>query len=150
MKTQEFGPLIKAIDNEIQKYVNNRLASAPKGLPRITGTQMAVLGYLYDRPNAVIYQSALEDEFHLSRPTINGLIKRLKEAGQLEITPSAEDRRYKQIRLTDTCRQEMGKHKPEFDADTQVLEAKMTNGMSPAEAKMLKKKLQQMLDNLRR
>ncbi|KRK39869.1 MarR family winged helix-turn-helix transcriptional regulator [Loigolactobacillus bifermentans] len=149
MQANEFGPLIKAIDTEIQKHINNGLAGAPKGLPRITGTQMAVLGYLYDRPHAVIYQSNLENEFNLSRPTINGLIKRLKDAGQLEVITSETDRRYKQIRLTDVCRLEMARHKPEFDADIQQMEAQMTAGMTSQEVEQMRQWLRQMLTNMR-
>lgn len=148
MQTNEFGPLIKAINTEIQKHINNHLAALPTERLRPTGPQMSIMSYLYDHEAEPIYQSELEKVFSLSRPTINGLIKRMRENDMITVTPDSQDKRFKRIALTPATYQEMKVHHPEFARDIALMEAQMTRGMTTAEVAAFHDLLQRALRNM--
>lgn len=143
------GPLIKAINIEIQKHINNQMGDAPKGLPRITGPQMQILLYLSDRPDKIIYQSDLQGYFNLSRPTINGLIKRLRTAGLIRVVPVPEDRRYKRIVLSEKMEAEFATRKPVIMQDMMLIENQLTKDMSKADISAFRRLLGQSLNNIK-
>ncbi|ERL65096.1 MarR family winged helix-turn-helix transcriptional regulator [Schleiferilactobacillus shenzhenensis] len=147
--SNDIGPLIKALNTEIQKAINNRLAQSSPDRPALTSAQAELLMYLVRHHDKVIFQSDLESVFNLSRPTINGLVKRLKEAGMVAVVPTPADKRYKQIMMTATARREMIAHQPEFDAQVQALEQAMTTGMTADEVAELHRLLRLMLHNLK-
>ncbi|MDO4670761.1 MAG: MarR family winged helix-turn-helix transcriptional regulator [Aerococcus sp.] len=149
MKVSHFGGMIKAIDIEIQKKINKHLAEVSQDLPRLTGPQLEVLGYLYHHPNKDIYQSDLQDVFNLSRPTINGIIKRLRDIHTVEMTPSPTDKRYKLVQLTPAARQAMEEHHPHMEADLRQMEERMLTGFSEEEIIQLHTSLKKILHNLK-
>lgn len=149
MGPKHFGPLIKAISVEMQKRINNHLADVSKDLPRLTSTQLEVLGYLYHHPQQTIYQSDLEQVFNLSRPTINGIVKRLREIHTIEMKPSLQDRRYKFVQLTPETRREMMRQQPRFEADIHQLEAQLFRGFTEEEIQAINDALSRMLANLK-
>ncbi len=64
----------------------------------LTAAQGHILGYLAHRP-APPCPRDIEEAFHLSHPTVSGLLSRLEKKGFLEYRPDGQDRRCKRIYL---------------------------------------------------
>lgn len=62
----------------------------------LTAAQGPILGYLSRRETPPCSRD-IEEEFHLSHPTVSGLLFRLEKKGFIEFRPDEEDRRCKRI-----------------------------------------------------
>lgn len=70
----------------------------------LTAAQGPILGYLSHRKTPPCSRD-IEGEFHLSHPTVSGLLTRLEKKGFIEIRTDEEDRRCKRIFLLEKGRQ---------------------------------------------
>lgn len=129
MNNFQLGPLIKAVNTLFERELDNQL-SARTDVPNLTGAQARLLGYLLTHAETIVYQRDLENIFHLSRPTINGLVKRLRENNFITVFPSSEDKRFKQVQLTKTTREQMEAHQKDFENIFVRIEGQMTKGMT--------------------
>ena len=110
----------------------------------LTAMQSYVLRYLHDRAGEVVYPKDIEQRFHLTHPTVSGLLARLEAKGFIVCTPDPDDRRCHRIALTDKgqlCQQDIQAH---IDA----MEQAMTSGMTDAEQAQLHDLLARLTDNL--
>ena len=64
----------------------------------LTAAQGHIMGYLAHRPQPPCSRD-IEEAFHLSHPTVSGLLSRLEKKGFIEFRPDAEDRRCKRIHI---------------------------------------------------
>ena len=64
----------------------------------LTAAQGHIMGYLTHREQPACPRD-VEEEFHLSHPTVSGLLSRLEKKGFLEFRPDDLDRRCKRIYL---------------------------------------------------
>jgi DNA-binding MarR family transcriptional regulator len=64
----------------------------------LTASQGPILGYIAHRKTPPCARD-IEEEFHLSHPTVSGLLSRLEKKGFLEFFPDENDRRCKRLRL---------------------------------------------------
>ena len=64
----------------------------------LTAAQSHVLGYIIHRGDPPCARD-IEEEFHLSHPTVSGLLARLEKKGFIEFFSDEADRRCKRIRL---------------------------------------------------
>ena len=62
----------------------------------LTAAQGRIMGYLAHRTTPPCSRD-IEEEFHLSHPTVSGLLSRLEKKGFIEFRPDAQDRRCKRI-----------------------------------------------------
>ena len=62
----------------------------------LIAAQGRILGYLTRRETPPCSRD-IEEEFHLSHPTVSGLLSRLEKKGFLEFRPDPQDRRCKRI-----------------------------------------------------
>jgi len=62
----------------------------------LTAAQGHIMGYLVHSPMPPCSRD-IEEAFHLSHPTVSGLLSRLEKKGFIEFRPDAEDRRCKRI-----------------------------------------------------
>lgn len=62
----------------------------------LTAAQGRIMGYLAHHPQAPCSRD-LEEVFHLSHPTVSGLLSRLEKKGFIEFRPDPDDRRCKRI-----------------------------------------------------
>lgn len=70
----------------------------------LTAAQGRILGFLAHCPSPPCPRD-LEEEFHLTHPTVSGLLSRLEKKGFLQLCPDEEDRRCKRIHLLPKGRQ---------------------------------------------
>ncbi|WP_294393090.1 MarR family transcriptional regulator [uncultured Clostridium sp.] len=88
--------LLKTVNNLFERELNNKVS-----LMDLTNAQCRILGYLDKNRNKEIYLNDIEKKFCLKRPTVSGLIKRLEEKEFVIVEHKDNDRRYKQVRLTE-------------------------------------------------
>ena len=62
----------------------------------LTAAQGPILGFIERSPRPLCSRD-IEEEFHLSHPTVSGLLSRLEKKGFIEFRPDADDRRCKRI-----------------------------------------------------
>lgn len=67
----------------------------------ITSSQMDVLIYLFHNDGRVITQRDVEKHFGLTHSTVIGILKRLCEKGYILVEQSSDDRRQRNIRITE-------------------------------------------------
>ncbi len=95
MKRETCGMLIKQIHDTVGKHVNNELRE--KGL---TLSQVRILMELGDDSGGAMPLKELERRFHVSQPTIVGIVRRLEEKGLVQGFSVPEDNRVKLVNLT--------------------------------------------------
>ena len=95
---EKVGLLTKSINLAIEKERNRYLMEYG-----LTAVQTDVLQFITAAQNhgVEINQVDIEKEFHLSNPTVTGILKRLEAKDFIEKKESKKDRRYKWICLTD-------------------------------------------------
>ena len=86
----------KRINDAMISYANNELKELD-----LTFSQMEVITFLIENKDKKIYQKDIERYFNLSHPTVIGLLKRLQTKELISINISSEDRRKRNIELTD-------------------------------------------------
>lgn len=70
----------------------------------LTAAQGHIMGYLTHRADPPCPRD-IEEAFHLSHPTVSGLLSRLEKKGFLELRPDEKDRRCKRIYILPKGRQ---------------------------------------------
>lgn len=97
MQKTECGLLIKQISDQISKTSNNELRE-----DNITLSQLRCLEYIHENPKEKIPLKELEAHFHISQPTLAGLISRLCQKGLVVTETSEINSRAKTVSLTHT------------------------------------------------
>ena len=90
------GFYIKKIDDIIKTEFN--LLLRPWNL---TYSQTNFLIFLFGRKDKITSQKDLEQHFNLKHPTVIGILGRMENKGLVRIIVNNEDRRYRNIELTD-------------------------------------------------
>ena len=93
---QPIGSMIKQVNNVYEKDLNERLR-----MIGITASQCAVLDFLFHTSKEEVSQRDVERALNLKNPTVTGLLKRLDEKGYILCVPNANDKRKKNIYLTE-------------------------------------------------
>ena len=130
---------LKMIDESIKRKANADLEQMG-----LTIVQHHVLVYLVRREGHIAPLKEIEREFHVSQPTVAGVARRLEAKGYVSAEQHPDDRRVKQIRLTERgeelCRRSWEKMKSRF--------AVMTDGLSPEECVQLDRLLDVVYRNI--
>lgn len=95
-RNQHIGPKIKALSTAMAQELNR--STAELGL---TSSQAFFLGYLVHHRERPVYPRDLEREFEFSHPTVSGVLRRLESKGFVTFQPGENDRRCKQVLLTE-------------------------------------------------
>ena len=133
------GFMFKQINNIYEKEFNNLL----RGIG-ITSSQCAVLDYLFTSRKEHVTQRDIEKALSLRNPTVTGLMKRLDEKGFILVVPSNEDKRCKNIYLTEKAYDIQRR----METDRKKLDKMLTLGMNKKEVEALKKMLDRVLYNI--
>ena len=138
-RKQPIGFLVKQINNVFEKELNDRL----RGIG-ITSSQCAVLDYLFHTNEEEVSQRDVERNLNLKNPTVTGLLKRLDEKGYILCVPNEEDKRKKNIYLTEKAYDIQRR----MEADRKKLDKRLTMGMSKKEVDAVSRALEKMLYNI--
>lgn len=147
MENNDIGFLVKHLNILIGKQFAQKLESRQTGYTR---TQIQVIAYLMDHPDEPVQQRDLEHVLNLSRPTINGIVKRLSAKGAVHLVPGEEDRRLKRLVLSDKAKKEADAHRDSFKQDVQFIEDQLTAGMTQDQVTQLKHSLRQCIENMQK
>ena len=110
----------------------------------LTAMQSYVLRYLHDRAGEVVYPKDIEQRFHLTHPTVSGLLARLEAKGFIVCTPDPDDRRCKRVSATEKAEQCYLRIRDTFHA----LEQETLQNFSPEEVQTLLRLLDRAIENL--
>lgn len=138
-RSDSIGTLIKCITNEYEKNFNQLL-----GKSGITVSQCAVLNFLFETNKEYVNQKDIESFLNLSNPTVTGLLKRLDEKGYVLVVPNIQDKRKKNIYLTEQA-YDMQKR---LEQSRKKMQKAMTRGMKKNEVQCLQKYLERILYNI--
>lgn len=87
-----YGPLVRILHCCFSQAVNNVLAEMD-----LTSAQGHVMGYLEFRKDDPPCPRDIEEKFHLSHPTVSGLLARLEKKDFIALGPDPDDRRCKRV-----------------------------------------------------
>ena len=85
------GMYIRMLNNATDQTMTAALASM-----ELTAAQGRIMGYITRRETPPCARD-IEEVFHLSHPTVSGLLARLEKKGFIAFRPDSEDRRCKRI-----------------------------------------------------
>lgn len=139
IRKQPIGFLVKQINNVFEKDLNKKLKAIG-----VTSSQCAVLDYLFHTNKDEVSQRDVEQNLNLKNPTVTGLLKRLDEKGYILCVPNAEDKRRKNIYLTEKAYDIQRR----MDADRKKLDKRLTRGMTKKEVAAVTRALEKMLYNI--
>lgn len=96
----QFRDFINLIENRVHALAESY------DIEKLAGPQGRVVMYLRDNSDKEIYIKDIEKRLKISKSVASNLIKRMEKNGFIQVVPSKEDKRYKQVVLT-----ELGKTK---------------------------------------
>lgn len=135
---QHYGYLVKVLSGCMATSMNNALASMD-----LTSAQGHIMGYLARRPQPPCPRD-IEETFHLSHPTVSGLLSRLEKKGFVELRPDSADRRCKRIYMLPKGKQ---LHATMYQTILEN-EARVVAGFSPEERENFTSLLLRAIDNM--
>ena len=109
----------------------------------LTASQGPILGYIAHRKTAPCSRD-IEEEFHLSHPTVSGLLSRLEKKGFIEFRADPNDRRCKRIYILpkgQACHETIHRI-------IQENEAKVVSGFTDAEKELFAQFLSRSIANM--
>ena len=137
--TRDIGAYIKVISDHLEKHCNNDLKRFD-----LTIAQIRVLMFLNERNGAKTSQKDIEEHLEVTHPTVIGIIKRLEIKGFIRSEIDAEDRRVKNIYLTEKESQ-VRNH---MEGSKVEIENRLTSNMSAEQVNQLKSLLEMVYQNL--
>ena len=96
----QFRDFINLAENRVHALAESH------GVENLAGPQGFAVMYLRDNPDKEIYIKDIEKRLRISKSVTSNLIKRMEKNGFIRVISSIEDKRYKQVVLT-----ELGKSK---------------------------------------
>lgn len=133
------GPLIKLLNKEFEQLHAEKAKSMG-----LTPAQLFVLHYIAMHQGENICHRDIENQFELSHATVSGIISRLEAKGFIQCFSAENDRRFKNIIITDKakcCENEMKKHIEHY-------EAQLVKGFSEEEKLLLHGFIVRLLQNV--
>ena len=110
----------------------------------LTASQGRLMAFLAHRGEQPTYAKDVEAEFHLSHPTVSGLLSRLEQKDFLELKTDPNDRRSKRIVISEkgmACHERM-------HAAIRENESRIVQGFSEEEKAQFAYLLQRAIDNV--
>ena len=90
------GILIKKIHDNLEKKINKSLKDSD-----LTMSQMEALIILSEHTDGQMSLKALEHELHVAQSTAAGIVSRLEQKGFIEAYGQSDDKRIKNVRITE-------------------------------------------------
>ncbi len=132
------GFLFKQINNNYEKGLNERLK-----VLGLTSSQCEVLDYLFSSNKDEVTQRDIERALCLKNPTVTGLLKRLDEKGFVLVVPCTDDRRCKNVYLTEKAYDIQRR----MEEERKRMDKTLTLGMTKREVDALEKMLEKVVYN---
>lgn len=88
---KHYGHMVRVLNFAISQSLTQALAEM-----ELTSAQGRIMGYIAMTPEPPCAKD-VEEKFHLSHPTVSGLLARLEKKGFIEFRPDEKDKRCKRI-----------------------------------------------------
>jgi len=137
-RQMEFLRLFKLLNSTLRDHIDRNIKALD-----LTASQLDVLVGIAAHCGRPVNQREIEEELHLSNPTVTGILKRLEAKGFVTRTVRAQDRRFKEVRLTGKCARLAEKLQPEG----QLMLRQAFRGFTPEEYDALNRMLERLLEN---
>ena len=135
---KHYGPLLRMLHSCTDHSMTNALEEM-----ELTAAQGHIMGFLA-RSKTPPCSRDIEEAFHLSHPTVSGLLSRLEKKGFIEFRTDEQDRRCKRIHVLPKgkeCQETMRQH-------IQETERRLVEGFSPEEQEQFFAFLERALVNM--
>ena len=109
----------------------------------LTASQGRILGYLSHQPSPPCPKD-IEEAFHLSHPTVSGILSRMEQKGFIALRPDPGDRRCKRIHILPRG---MECHQTIY-ATILTHEEHLVQGFTPEEAEIFARLLDRAIENM--
>lgn len=139
-KQMEFLRLFKLLNSTLREHIDRNIKAL-----ELTTSQLDVLVSIAQHCGRPVSQREIEEELHLSNPTVTGILKRLERKGFITRTVGARDRRYREVRLTEKCARLAERLQPEG----KLMLMRAFRGFTPEEFDTLNRMLERLLENCR-
>ena len=136
---RHLGHRVRILSQAIRQAIDRKLCDLD-----LTGQQSFIIRYLSERQGEVVYPKDIEQRFHLTHPTVSGLLARLEAKGFIVCTPDPDDRRCKRVSATEKAEQCHLRIRDTFHA----LEQETLQNFSPEEVQTLLRLLDRAIENL--
>ena len=133
------GMFLKKISEKLERLANGDAARRD-----ITFSQGKVLWFLHRRDGEAVTMRDIEKFFDCSHATVSGIVSRLAEKGYVSLEPDKNDRRAKNVCLTEKER----KCFSQMLERQRTIEEKLLGGFSPGEKQQLSEYLSRIYANL--
>ena len=131
----------KLIHEAFANMINNQLRESD-----MTFSQMMVMLILWERRDQRVTQKDISEALHIKHPTTIGLLKRLEEKEMVKIVVDPDNRKYRNIAITDKGEAFIEKNKER----RHKMNAVLTDGMSEQDVEKLRTLLDHVIDNMAR
>lgn len=135
----EIGFYFSLIKKKMDKHMNEGLKKYD-----LTKSQRDVLGYLHFTDKEVVIQKDIEEHFHISNPTVTGILNRLEQKGFIERKHNPKDKRVRAIVLT---QKEQDLHE-DIENQIRIMESKFSDVLGEEKRKYLLEILKELAQNL--
>lgn len=134
-----YGFYFRCIQSQLEKAMNEQLKEFD-----LTKSQLDILRFLKYVKKDHVNQKDIEEFFHISNPTVTGLLNRMEQKGYVVRVHSPDDKRIRYIQITDKVEDIDKKIKKHIDYSEGVI----AKGLSQEERNLLFKLLAKVKDNL--
>ncbi len=110
----------------------------------MTFSQLIVISYLWENRDKKVTQKDISDALHIKHPTTIGLLKRLEEKEMVKVVVDPDNRKYRNIAITEKSEEFMQKNWQRKHHTDQNL----VNGMTEEEILQLRHLLDKVIDNM--
>ena len=135
----------------IYKYISQLASSQRRLIDRLakgkgySGTEGKIIHFLFENRGKTVYQKNIEAVFGLRASTATQVIASLEKSGLIRRVPSKYDGRYKELVLTEKAEE----YKKDVYRDMEELEARITDGIDPAQRALRVELTQKMTENMK-
>ena len=91
-----YGFYFRCIQSQLEKAMNEQLKEFD-----LTKSQLDILRFLKYVKKDHVNQKDIEEFFHISNPTVTGLLNRMEQKGYVVRVHSPDDKRIRYIQITD-------------------------------------------------
>jgi DNA-binding MarR family transcriptional regulator len=138
-ESEPIGRIFKLINDTFKKDSNFKLKESG-----ITGSQCAVLMFLFSTTKKEVNQRDIEAHLKLKNPTVTGILKRMEEKGFIQCVVNHADKRFKNVFLTPKAQIIEKNLRENMDCMDQLL----VKNMSEQEIQTLRILLYKVLENI--
>lgn len=111
----------------------------------MTFSQLMVISILWERRDQKVTQKDISEALHIKHPTTIGLLKRLEEKEMVKIVVDPDNRKYRNIAITEKGEEFIEKNKERRNQ----MNAMLTHGMNEQEIDMLRDLLDKIIENMK-